>query len=244
MVRLQPLIIRFATCGIALFSLSGINAEEIVIRTPEGDSLVIEVDPQESFADVIAKMEANINTETNDAINEDISRRFVIDFMCSGIQNVRASASAFSDEMRVYNGPISDSQKDDMRYILTSLASKSWTELLKSKSSMNRAGDRIDSIHPLKFLTAIFKNEELKGCLHSIRDRKKIWDNFFEGLEESLNEEARRSNMNDFIQDFANNLGINASAVRDQIINRKWPELVDTLLKLLPRQGNPGRYDM
>lgn len=232
----QSSVLRLTIMGIALCSSSWLTGDEVLIRTPAGENLVIDVHPCETFTEVMSRINASIDNDSNSS--------FVIDFMSPEFQNIRAGAP-FSDDARVYNGPITEDQKDDLRYILKSMATKSWTELLKSKNSMNRAGDNLDNIHPLNFLACIFKSEELKGCLHSIRDRKKIWDNFFEGLEKSLQEESQRNNMKpEFIQDFANTLGVKVADVRDQINNRNWDDLVEKLLDLLPRQGNPGRYDM
>lgn len=245
MAVFQSSCLKFVAAGISLFASASAGSEEVLVRTPCGDSITIDIDSEETFASVVKKIEANIKGLDYDSGDIEGSRTFVIDYLASGIHNVRASTNPFEEEKREYNRETTDEEKKDLRYILKSLASKTWSELLKSKSSLNRAGDRIDDLHPLRFLICIFTDEELKGCVHSIRDSKKIWDNFFEGLESSLKEEAQRSNMKpEFVQDFANILGINVSSVSDIIANRQWEKLVDTLLKLLPRKGNPGRYDM
>lgn len=233
---------RMAILSFALSLNSWVNCEEVIVRTPSGESLTVEVGPNDPFIEVMQKIQAGV-AEVSNSHETKISNPFVIDFMCPGVENVRASV--FSDDVRVYNGPISDDQLKDLRYILKSMATKTWADLLKARNKMNRAGDNLDSIHPLNFLACIFKSEELKGCLHSIRDRKQIWDNFFEGLERSLQEESQRDNMrHEHVQHFASNLGINADAIKDHVNQRRWEDLVVTLLKLLPRQGNPGRYDM
>lgn len=160
-------------------------------------------------------------------------------------QHYNAEVDIYSSKGRNYLLAVTADECEDIRYILKCLATRSWTDLLGSRGSLNRAGDRIDHVHPLRFIMCILSDEEMKGCVHSIRDRKQIWKSFFSGLEESLEEESQRNNMKfEFVEDFSINLGINSSSIIGYIEDRDWPELVDVLLVLLPRQGEPGRYDM
>lgn len=218
--------------GLACLSIEG-NAEEVIVRTPEGNCLTVEVAPDESFCDVIQKIAGNNSAPV------------IIDFMHNHSLQMFIEDHSPVNVTRVYTNTVTAAEKDDIRYILKSLATNTWTELLGSRSSINRAGDRIDHIHPLRFLACIFTDKELKGCIHTIRDRGKIWKSFFQGLEESLEEESQKGNIQpDMVQDFAKNVNVNVSAIREIIKNKKWEDLVDTLLNLLPREGDPGRYDM
>lgn len=147
--------------------------------------------------------------------------------------------------LRNYSIPVSAADRNDIRYIVITLAKGSWTELLRQKSSLERAGDRVDPVHPLRFLMTIFTDEEMKAGVHSIRERKKIWKNFSEGLFGSLEVESNRNNLQmPMLQDFANTLRIDLGAILPAIQQHNWTALFDQLLILLPRSGNPGRYDM
>lgn len=146
---------------------------------------------------------------------------------------------------RNYDVPLSKQDREDISYIVTSLAKYSWTELLCHRSSIKKAGARVDPVHPLRFLECIFTSEELKAGVHAIRDRKRIWKEFSSGLFESLELESKRDNLTPAqVLDFSNSLGINSAKINQNIQKRRWTELVDQLIELLPRQGNPGRYDM
>jgi hypothetical protein len=159
--------------------------------------------------------------------------------------NILAATATQKSPLRDYSQPVSATDRNDIRYIVTTLAKGSWTDLLRQKSSLERAGDRVDHVHPLRFLMVMFSSEELKAGAHSIRDRKKIWKNFSEGLFGSLELESNRNNMQiPMLQDFANTLGINLGSILPTIQQRNWSALYDQLLILIPRTGDPGRYGM
>lgn len=147
---------------------------------------------------------------------------------------------------RNYYVPVTEQEKKEIRYIITTLAQNSLTSLANSKSSLKRAGERIDHIHPLRFLSTVFSNEELKVGVHAIRDRGSwIWDEFIGGLTKSLKEESVRQNMSiEFIQDFATTLKIDPSLILPQIQGGRWKEFVNTLIDTIPRANNPNRYNM
>lgn len=146
---------------------------------------------------------------------------------------------------REYSRQTTVKEKEDIRYIVTSLANSSWTTLLKLRSSLKRAGERVDHLHPFRFLMCIFKDEEMKAGVHSIRDKKKIWKGFTDGLYVTLDKEASRGNLKlDYIQDFADSFKLDFSLINKPIQEKQWEELVDILIQNLPREGDPSRYDM
>lgn len=147
---------------------------------------------------------------------------------------------------RNYLIPVTQSEKDDLVFITTTLARSSLPSLAVQKPALKRAGDRIDHLHPLRFLMTVFTDEELKANISGIRGRGGwVWDKFYDGLEGSLKEEARKNNMRDeFVVDFANTIGINASIIQPSIQGKRWKELVNTLIDSVPRSGNTARYDM
>lgn len=146
---------------------------------------------------------------------------------------------------RDYNIPVTAAEKADLAYIANTLGQSSLAGIATSKSSLKKAGDRIDHLHPLRFLMTIFTDEELKADISAIRSRGWIWDKFFDGLEGSLREESKKDNIRqEFITDFAHVVGINASLIEPAIQEKKWKEFVDILIDVIPRAGNPGRYNM
>lgn len=220
----------------AIFLTLPLIGEEILVRSPTGDSLTIEIDPELSFAEAIAKMEASIDHLTGIHVAQ---KNFLVDFMLD------SSATKTVSSPRNYAQTVSIKEKEDIRYIVVTLATNSWLQLLGAKSSLKRAGDRIDHIHPLRFIMCIFTDEELKGSVHSIRDRSKIWSEFFDGLAKSLEEEFRRNNLRaDQIEDLARILNIDPNLITASLQQRKWEQTLDQLLVYLPRTGAPAeRYN-
>lgn len=163
------------------------------------------------------------------------------------VTNVKMeSASLAAKAGRDYNQPATPQQRQDIAYIVKTLGTAPYKSLLKNKGSLKSAGDRIDSVHPLRFLQVIFSDEELKAGAHAVRQRTFfVWGEFFGGLKDSLDEEYTRGNLTDEqVIDFSKNVGINPNAVINSIHARDWQHFYDILLKEIPRQGNPTRYNM
>jgi len=153
--------------------------------------------------------------------------------------------AAKKGEKRNYDRVVTSPEKNDLSYILNALARNTWASILSEKSSIKKAGARINHLHPLRFLMTIFTDEQLKADISAVRSRGIIWRNFFEGLEESLKQESQRDNMrSEYIVDFANTVGIGEKLISPSIKDKQWKEFVNILIDKIPRAGNPTRYDM
>lgn len=206
-----------------LVCLPGIS-EEVTVRSAEGEYYSLEVDASQPFHDVA----------------EQIGQTFSSDgyiFDCS-------THTCGPNNRRDYWHAVTSEEKNNIRYILRSMASLSWYELLDKKSSLEAAGDKIDHIHPLRFLATVFTDEELKGCVHAIRDRSLVWSRFFDPMKDTMTYESSQNNMKpEFVKDFAKKIKLKPDPFIAYVKAKNWDELMDSLLKQLPRQGNPERYD-
>lgn len=155
-----------------------------------------------------------------------------------------APSIAVAEVYRDYTQPVTDSEKKDIVYIITSMANKPLTKLFKMKSSLESAGDRINHVHPLRFLECVFTDEELKVGIRNIKGRGWVWSDFYGGLKDSLHEESLKDNMRDeFIADFCLNINIGIDIVNDAIQQRRWSDFLTLLIKHIPREGDHDRYD-
>jgi hypothetical protein len=146
--------------------------------------------------------------------------------------------------LRNYHHIPSHSEQEDLAHIVRTLATSSWGKLLTMRSSLKKFGDRIDHLHPLRFWQFLFSSEEMKGYIHAMRDRKKIWKEFTSDCCDTLNEESERNNFRaEYIADFSNSLGVNASDIGNAIEQKKWNTFFDLLISQIPRQGDVNRYD-
>lgn len=162
-----------------------------------------------------------------------------------GDQSKKYSFSA-TNGFRDYNIPLSSANVKDISYIVTTLGSASLIKAMKSQSSMKKAGERVENVHPLNFLLCIFSSEELTAALSSIKEKSWAWKEFFGGLKKSLSDESKRNNMKpEFIQSFANALGIDAAAITPAIQQGRWDDFVNILISLKPRtNNNQNRYNV
>lgn len=221
-------------CGI--FSVQG---EEVYVRTARGEELAIEIDPNLSYLAVIEQVECTVAEKTGEVPKRSL-RSYIWDYM----EDVSICRSFKGP--RNYNQEISSDEKRNIEIIVTSLAKNSYFDLIRNKSRLDRAGEKIDHVHPLRFLMCCFTSEVLKAGFHAIRDNGgKIWKEFFdEGLAKSLEEESKKDNIRpEHIQHFSSTLGINPNAVTDLIQKRRWSDFVGKLTELLPRAGNTSRYN-
>lgn len=235
------LLQRAIAAAILVLPATSILAAEVLVKTPSGNSLTMEINPEDSFCVVMNRIETSVS-ELEGPLSHNANSTYLIDYTTPAIVHCSTYRAAASP--RQYAAPVTSEEKKDMRYLLKNMATNSWTQLLSNSSAMNKAGDRIDHVHPLRFLQTIFADEELKGCLHAIRDRSIVWKKFFSGLSDTLQEEANRNNVLPYATDFATSLNINPGPIQKLIQEQKWSKLVDQLLKDLPRTGDPGRYDM
>lgn len=217
----------------AIFCINSIYSQE------SNHELTLSSYSEDKFVDVIHCFYDNAPNEPN-CLPQTLTLEVAVNS-----NQILVKSSRQQSPSRNYNTPVLQNEKEDLAYITTTLARSSLPSLATSKSSLKKAGDRIDHLHPLRFLMTIFTDEELKANISAIRSRGWVWDKFYSGLEGSLKEEARKNNMNnEFVVDFANIIGINVSLIQPAIQEKRWKEFVNLLIDSVPRTGNPTRYDM
>lgn len=217
--------------------------EEIYVHTPSGDSLAIEVSAEDRFCEVFNQIDAYLASLDADQclLQSSHHDEFMLEYTRAAPPQSRQAA-----QQRDYNRPVTAAEKEDIGYIVKNLATNTWTQLLRHRSSLKKAGERVDHVHPLRFLMCIFTDEELKGGIHSINGRGgKIWREFYSGLADSLEEESTRGNMeSQVIKDFAHRVGVKVDLITPHINEHRWSAFIEVLIKNIPRGGNPDRYDM
>lgn len=205
------------------------SAEEVIIRNAEGELLVLNVGPEDSFSGVIDNIQSQMGKD----------QEYIVDF------KMGESKSKPKGNFRDYYRAVSSKEKEDMRYIVNTLGQASLLKIAKEKSSLKRAGDRIDSVHPFNFLRTIFTDEEMKASAHAIQGRSLIRDDFFNGFKTSFEEEADKGNVTqEMTIDFASKVGIDPALILPLVQSRQWKQIVETLIDKIPRNTETGRYDM
>jgi hypothetical protein len=145
--------------------------------------------------------------------------------------------------VRDYYVPLTPENQKDIGYIVNTLGMASLGKIGKAKSSLKKAGDRIDHIHPLRFLMRIFTDEEMKVSIHAMQSRGWVWDEFYGGLKKSLEEESFRGNMRvEMIADFSIQVGLPFDMIYPVTAERHWKQLIDLLVQNIPRSTQKNRY--
>ncbi len=207
-----------------------LSAYEVAIRHPEGNLELIDVAPEQRFEDFIDSLNGSFQSES----------LCVVDFIPRSIMDFSRKTGSVRD----YQTPLSSSEKSDLRYIINTLGMSSLAKIAKERSSLKKAGSRIDNVHPFRFLAGIFTDEEMKTSLHAMKNRGWVWGGFFDGIESSLTEESKKNNLIDYVADFARILNIDPAWISSSVAQGNWKELVNTLLDRIPRSKNNDRYKM
>lgn len=241
----------FIACLITF--IPAIGTETFLLKSLSGEEFVVNANPNDSDQQILTQIEQHVDFANHMAYlnNAEIQKQtqvkeFLLDYLVAEIQSPEMLfAKSTTSTPRNYNEAVNPSQKKDISFIVKTIANNSMVKILKYKSSLEKAGDRVNSVHPLRFLMCIFTDEELKVCIRNIQSKGWAWSNFMGGLSDSLTEEYNRNNMtDDFIQNFAATVGINPSIIYPAISGKNWHELVNLLIKYIPRQGDTNRYDM
>ncbi|MBS0624082.1 MAG: hypothetical protein JSS62_05615 [Verrucomicrobia bacterium] len=148
------------------------------------------------------------------------------------------------DSPRDYRRPVSQEEQHDIHFIVTTLANRSLVAIGFSKAELEKAGARVDHVHPLRLLIAIFTDEELKVGIRNMRGKGWVWNQFIGNLKYVLNSEKSLGNVTDeYICDFAQTVGISADLLFPYVDVNNWEGMVDSLITYIPRKGDHQRYD-
>lgn len=229
-------------------------SKTLTLINSAGERACLEVGASDQFLDVLdsikgyyetcdSGLEASQNNKSEDLAAEGIpldSSRYHFEISHAGI-TVRSKQAAWRD----YAVPVARQEKKEMTYIITTLANDSLLSIGTSRSSLKKAGDKIDHLHPLRFLMTIFTDEKLKAGVHAIRDRGGwTWEGFIDGITGSLKAEGGRNNLLPYVSDFAEKVKIDPSLILPSLEKGKWSDFVNLLIDKIPREIDPNRYDM
>lgn len=245
----------FIFFGVSSFLFS----EQVLFRFPDGDNFFVEL-PSNTSADRVMNTLEEVTGASKETLlivadgrvvnsREKIStyngQEFWVHFRSENYEEVMLIPKKTHIGYRKYQLPVSESEKKDITFILKTLAQKSLASLWSYKSQLEYAGDRIDHLHPLRFLECIFTDNELKVYIYNIKKRGGwVWSEFIKGFKDSLQEESDIGNLKDeFLKDFVKKIGVELSLVYGVAQQQKWEDFVKTLIINVPREGDSGRYD-
>jgi hypothetical protein len=161
------------------------------------------------------------------------------------IVSIMSAGSEKAKVYRDYSKRVTEAEKKLVSFIILTMGNGSLRSIWSERSALERAGDQIDHLHPLRFLMTIFSDEKMKAAMGNIHGRSFVWGRFKKGLFVSLDEESDKDNISlESIRDFAKTIGVDHNLLLRPLKQKKWDEFIHLLIKHVPRAGDPQRYDM
>lgn len=112
--------------------------------------------------------------------------------------------------------------------IILSLSKESKASLLfKHKKRLEMLGKQIDHIHPLKFLSIIFLDPNLKNALILIEKDYFKWKNFYSNLSKKLNEKARKNELLPYLEEFSKEVNVPKEKIKPFIEQKNWQGFIN-----------------
>lgn len=129
---------------------------------------------------------------------------FVLLFSLFSSINLAADELPPARHVEPYNElRISQEEKDLIRKLLFTMAESSIFELLFEKGKLEKIGERINVVHPVRFLGTVFSDPRLVYCMKEIYKSSFKWDGFSEGFCERMRKEAAAGNLVMYLPGFA-----------------------------------------
>jgi hypothetical protein len=226
-------------------------SKTITLANSTGENVEFEIAENDQFWDVLARIQSYLQEDT--IINKENLIPSALELDREGglrdhpqFNFVISHAGIFVKAKKIvdrdYKVTVKKENKKDMVYILTALAYDSLISIGLSSSSINKAGDRIDHLHPYRFLMTIFTDQELIAAVHAIRDRGGLpWSGFLDGITGSLTEESEKNNVLQFTKDFAKKIKIDPALILPSLKQGKWIDFVNILIDNIHRDIDPNR---
>lgn len=114
--------------------------------------------------------------------------------------------------------------------IITILGENNKLSLLFKQNHLKALGTQIDHLHPMKFLTAIFNDPQLKMYMNGIFEDYFKRNGFMDGLGPSMTREQEKGKLQQYIPDFAKELHVPAESIRPYFQASDWEGLVRFLI--------------
>jgi len=124
-----------------------------------------------------------------------------------------------------------EQDKENIFEIISTMAEYGKLSLLVKQSYLKRLGAQIDHVHPLKFLSTILTDPHLKNCLNEIFDDYFKRNGFMDGVGPSLSRQAEKGRLNQYIAEFAAEVGVPSERIVKFFQNQDWEGLVRFLMQ-------------
>lgn len=129
-----------------------------------------------------------------------------------------------------YELRLTPSDSQNIVKLITYLA-MSKPKILLNKNKVEKVGDDVRAVHPLRFIGHIISTPNLKKKLKKeIEGSLFVWGNFVKGFGERMSKEKSHGRLDRYIPGFCQHLGISEQTVHHYISQEKWEDFVKFLI--------------
>lgn len=125
-----------------------------------------------------------------------------------------------------YALPMNGIDKDRTYQLIDQMGNKAWYELLWNKRKMEKLGDQVDHVHPLRFSGFIFSQPHLKESMKKVRSFSLKWYRFVDGFGGKMKRNAQSNNLLVHVPGFCHETGADEATVRKLIKEQNWEALL------------------
>ena len=152
---------------------------------------------------------------------------------------------ASEGDQRSYDREVSPPEKKQITFMVTTLADKPMAKLFFFKGALEKAGNSVDHVHPLRFFQTVYTDQPLIASMGNMRKRGWVFDEFMEGMGKSFDLEKQRGNLTDEqMEEFAKAIEVDPKLIAPAFKQGRWNEFITIVTENVPRKGDHGRYDM
>lgn len=160
--------------------------------------------------------------------------------LCASLASAHASPPVFvvSDSSQSYYSlPISDADQQNIDELIRTMGNSGYWDLIKKKKKMDRLGDKVRHVHPLRFLGHVFSRSHLKGAMVKIMDDRLKRRGFLnghgkkEGFAHRISREMQSNNLMQYLPGFSQCLGVNEEEISRFFYHHDWEGFLRYLVK-------------
>lgn len=173
-----------------------------------------------------------VTSVIHELANRDIKKSIdTLEDQVNKIGTAQQSATPREQGQCSYFSAIKDCEREDIHFILKTLATKNPLSLGLMQTNLTAAGARIAHIHTLRFLLTIFLDPELNDYIHTTQTKTVVWNSFISPLKTSLTDAVSKGDMKDeYIVHFSQQLQLPYDQVANLAATQKWDDLINLLL--------------
>jgi len=145
---------------------------------------------------------------------------------------------------------LTEDNKADIGYIIKSLGSKSLVSIGFAKSKLRKAGGRVNSVHPFRYILHILSDNELTFNLCALRERGWIWDGYLhgesgdDGFLDSLQQEYEAGGIHaQHVRELAQVIGVNYEYLQQITDTCHWERMMQLIMHHAIKKVKYNPYD-